>query len=44
VGDHKLGGFLPIKPIFDLSLRIGRALSKAEPRAAIAENPFQVLR
>jgi len=44
VGDHKLGGFIPIKPIFDLSLRIGRARSKAEPANAIAENPFQVLR
>jgi sulfatase maturation enzyme AslB (radical SAM superfamily) len=44
VGDHKLAGFIPIKPIFDVSLRIGRARSKAEPPNAIAENPFQVLR
>jgi MoaA/NifB/PqqE/SkfB family radical SAM enzyme len=44
VGAHKLGGFIPIKPIFDLSLRIGRARSKAEPVNAMAESPFQVLR
>jgi MoaA/NifB/PqqE/SkfB family radical SAM enzyme len=44
VGDHKLGGLIPIKPIFDLSLRIGRARSKAEPGNVIAESPFQVLR
>jgi MoaA/NifB/PqqE/SkfB family radical SAM enzyme len=44
VGDHKLAGLIPIKPIFDLSLRIGRARSKAEPANVIVENPFQVLR
>jgi MoaA/NifB/PqqE/SkfB family radical SAM enzyme len=44
VGDHKLGGLIPIKPIFDLSLRVGRARSKAEPPNMIVENPFQVLR
>jgi sulfatase maturation enzyme AslB (radical SAM superfamily) len=44
VGDHKLAGFMPIKPIFDLSLRIGRARSKAEPPRIAAENQFQVLR
>jgi len=44
VGDHKLGGVIPIKHIFDLSLRIGRARSKAAPTSLIAENPFQVLR
>jgi MoaA/NifB/PqqE/SkfB family radical SAM enzyme len=44
VGDHKLAGFIPIKPIFDLSLRIGRARSKAERPSMIVDNPFQVLR
>jgi len=42
VGDHKLGGFIPVKSIFDLSFRIGRVRSKPLPVAA--ENPFQVLR
>ncbi len=44
VGHHKLGGVIPIKPIFDFSLRIGRARSKAEPPAVVTQNPFQVLR
>ena len=44
VGAYKLGGFLPLKPIFDLSLRIGRAVSGGETTPMVAENPFQVLR
>ena len=43
VGDHKLGGLLPVKAIFDLSFRIGRARAKA-PVPALAANPFRVLR
>jgi organic radical activating enzyme len=44
VGDHKLGGVIRVKSIFDLSLRIGRARSKNKPPLVVAENPFQVLR
>jgi hypothetical protein len=44
VGAYKLGGFLPLKPIFDLSLRIGRAVSGGETTPMVPENPFQVLR
>ena len=44
VGDHKLAGFIPVGAIFDLSFRIGRARSKAQPAAAVSEKPFQVLR
>jgi MoaA/NifB/PqqE/SkfB family radical SAM enzyme len=44
VGAYKLGGFLPLKPIFDLSLRIGRAVSGGDTTPMVPENPFQVLR
>jgi MoaA/NifB/PqqE/SkfB family radical SAM enzyme len=43
VGDYKLGGFVPVGSIFDLSLRIGRARSKGNPTVA-SEKPFHVLR
>ena len=43
VGAHKLGGFLPVKSIFDLSFFIGRARLKSVPLPR-AENPFHVLR
>jgi hypothetical protein len=44
VGRHKLAGFIPIKSLFDLSIRIGRSRSKAEPARVATENPFEVLR
>ena len=43
VGAHKLGGFIPVKSIFDLSFLIGRARLKPEPMPP-AEKPFHVLR
>ncbi len=43
VGAYKLGGIVPLKPIFDLSLRIGRARAGAASVPVVAENPFQVL-
>jgi MoaA/NifB/PqqE/SkfB family radical SAM enzyme len=44
VGHHKLAGFIPIKTLFDLSIRIGRSRSKGTPARVAAENPFEVLR
>jgi hypothetical protein len=44
VGAHKLGGIIPVKSIFDLSFRIGRAKSKTANLKAAAETPFRVLR
>lgn len=41
VGAHKLGGIIPVKSIFNLSYRVGRARNKVE-RAPI-ENPLRVL-
>lgn len=44
VGDHKLGGVIPVKSIFDLSFRIGRARVKAAPLPIADEKPFPILR
>jgi MoaA/NifB/PqqE/SkfB family radical SAM enzyme len=41
VGDHRLGGVIPVKSIFDLSFRIGRARVKGEAPAVAT---FQILR
>jgi len=43
VGAHKLGGFIPVKSIFDLSFLIGRTRLKPGTLAT-AEKPFHVLR
>jgi MoaA/NifB/PqqE/SkfB family radical SAM enzyme len=44
VGAHKLGGMIPVKSIFDLSIRIGRSRAKAKPSPFTADKPFHVLR
>jgi MoaA/NifB/PqqE/SkfB family radical SAM enzyme len=44
VGDHKLGGMVRVKSIFDLSFRIGRAKAKALPASLAPASPFRVLR
>jgi MoaA/NifB/PqqE/SkfB family radical SAM enzyme len=44
VGSYKLGGVIPVKPIFDLSFRVGRAWAKPAPLSITSENPFHVLR
>jgi sulfatase maturation enzyme AslB (radical SAM superfamily) len=44
VGAYKLGGLLPVKWIFDLSFRIGRAMAKAQPAPLATPSPFRVLR
>lgn len=44
IGSFKLAGILPIKPIFDLSLRIGQLRAK-EPTFPLGRpNPFPILR
>jgi sulfatase maturation enzyme AslB (radical SAM superfamily) len=43
VGDHRLGGLIPVKSIFDLSFRIGRARAKTRPALVANEKPFHVL-
>jgi sulfatase maturation enzyme AslB (radical SAM superfamily) len=43
VGAYKLGGLLPVKSLFDLSIGIGRKMSRGST-PVVAENPFQVLR
>jgi len=43
VGDYKLAGMIPIKSIFDLSLRVGRARAKSPQAPLVSEKPFQIL-
>lgn len=44
VGAYKLGGVLPLKPIFDVSLRVGRLRAKAHPTPLQPATPFPILR
>ena len=44
VGAHKLGGILPVKLLFDLSLRIGQLQTKARPTPMNSPSPFPILR
>jgi MoaA/NifB/PqqE/SkfB family radical SAM enzyme len=44
VGAYKLGGFIPLKSIFDLSIRIGELRSKSHPPFFGPSSPFPILR
>jgi len=44
VGAYKLGGLIPVKSIFDLSFRIGRARTKSPGPPIATEKPFPILR
>ncbi len=44
VGAHKLGGLLPLKPIFDLSRRVGQLRTKGRSIPISPTNPFPILR
>jgi len=43
VGAYKIAGIVPVKPIFDLSLRIGQ-LRKTQPTSLGPSDPFPILR
>lgn len=44
VGAYKLGGLIPLKPIFDLSRRVGQLRAKSQPLPIGPSNPFPILR
>ncbi len=44
IADHKLGGLIPIQPIFRASIAIGRMVSGEEKPAAPAKADFPILR
>lgn len=44
IADHKLGGILPIRPIFQASIAIGRLVAGQEPAPAPAKEQFPILR
>jgi len=44
IADHKLGGFLPIKPIFDTSIWIGNRRRNARPPEAPVKPVFDILK
>ena len=41
---HKLGGVLPVRPIFQASIAIGRLVAGHEPAPAPAKEQFPILR
>lgn len=43
VADHKIGGLIPINPIFRASVKIGRLVSGEAPAAAPAKPTFPIL-
>ena len=44
IADYKLGGILPIQPIFNASIAIGRLVAGHSPQAAPAKEQFPILR